>query len=161
MNNVEIIGSTNLLNLLEDEVFADFFNTFLSLPVFGQTPFYTVENAEWGLWPEIPHDLISKYTGFLTWLGKYRLPFFCKTNLCFHYILCQELISFINSPEGGEELVDFWILAEKILSIDEMDQELRDYYLSLLLVLKATHLKEGSRVVALCNMNINSQQLVR
>ncbi|KAF6075712.1 regulator of G protein signaling like 1 [Phyllostomus discolor] len=191
MNNVEIIGSTNLLNLLEDEVFADFFNTFLSLPVFGQTPFYTVENAEWGLWPEIPHDLISKYTGFLTWLGKYRLPFFCKTNLCFHYILCQELISFINSPEGahmmkwkradqwllqkciggvrgmwrfctylkgsaGEELVDFWILAEKILSIDEMDQELRDYYLSLLLVLKATHLKEGSRVVALCNMNIKS-----
>ncbi|KAM5295324.1 regulator of G-protein signaling protein-like [Glossophaga mutica] len=191
MSNVEIIGSTNLIILLEDEVFADFFNTFLSLPVFGQTPFYTVENAEWSLWPEISHDLISKYTGFLTWLGKYRLPFFCKTNLCFHYILCQELISFINSPEGahmmrwkradqwllqkciggvrgmwrfctylkgsaGEELVDFWILAEKILSIDEMDLELRDYYLSLLLVLRATHLKEGSRVVTLCNINIKS-----
>ncbi|XP_053519688.1 regulator of G-protein signaling protein-like [Artibeus jamaicensis] len=185
----EIIGSTNLILLLEDEVFVDFFNTFLSLPVFGQTPFYTVENAEWSLWPEIPRDLISKYTGFLSWLGQYRLPFFCKTNLCFHYILCQELISFINSPEGahmmrwkgadqwllqkciggvrgmwrfctylkgsaGEELVDFWILAEKILSIDEMDLELRDYYLSLLLVLRATHLKEGSRVVTLCNMNI-------
>ncbi|XP_036891195.1 regulator of G-protein signaling protein-like [Sturnira hondurensis] len=191
MSNVEIIGSTNLIILLEDEVFVDFFNTFLSLPVFGQTPFYTVENAEWSLWPEIPHDLISEFTGFLTWLGKYRLPFFCKTNLCFHYILCQELISFIHSPEGahmmgwkradqwllqkciggvrgmwrfctylkgsaGEELVDFWILAEKILSIDEMDLELRDHYLSLLLVLRATHLKEGSRVVTLCNMNIKS-----
>ncbi|XP_053772073.1 regulator of G-protein signaling protein-like isoform X2 [Desmodus rotundus] len=187
----EIIGSTNLVILLEDEVFADFFNTFLSLPVFGQTPFYTVENAEWSLWPEIPHDLISKYSGLLTWLEKYRLPFFCKTNLCFHYILCQELISFINSPEGahmmrwkkadqwllqkciggvrgmwrfctylkgsaGEELVDFWILAEKILSIDEMDLGLRDYYLSLLLVLRATHLQEGSRVVTLCNVNIKS-----
>ncbi|XP_038398158.1 regulator of G-protein signaling protein-like isoform X10 [Canis lupus familiaris] len=159
--------------------------------VFGQTPFYTVENSQWSLWPEIPYDLIPKYKGLLTWLEKYRLPFFCKTNLCLHYILCQELISFIQSPEGakmmrwrkadqwllqkciggvrgmwrfctylnsstGEELVDFWILAERILSIDEMDLEMRDHYLSLLLVLKATHLQEGSKVVTLCNMNIKS-----
>ncbi|XP_004643513.1 regulator of G-protein signaling protein-like [Octodon degus] len=156
MSSAEIIGSTNLIILLENEIFADFFNTFLSLPVFGQTPSYTVENSQWSLWPEIPYDLISKYKGLLTWLEKYRLPFFCKTNLCFHYILCQELISFARSPEGGEELVDFWILAEKILSIDEMDLEVRNYYLSLLLVLKATHLQEGSRVVTLCNTNIKS-----
>lgn len=36
-----------------------------------------------------------------------------------------------------------------------MNLELRDHYLSLLLVLKATHLQEGSRVVTLCNMNIS------
>ncbi|XP_072802090.1 regulator of G-protein signaling protein-like isoform X4 [Vicugna pacos] len=191
MNNAEIIGSTNLIILLEDEIFADFFNTFLSLPVFGQTPFYTVENSQWTLWPEIPHDLIAKYKGLLTWLEKYRLPFFCKTNLCFHYILCQKFISFIKSPEGatmmrwrkadqwllqrciggvrgmwrfctylkgsaGEELVDFWVLVEKILSIDEMDLEVRDSYLSLLFVLKATHLQESSRVATLCNTNIKS-----
>jgi hypothetical protein len=52
-------------------------------------------------------------------------------------------------------LLDFWILAEKILSIDETDKYLKDYYLSLLLVLKATHLQEGSRVVTLCNMDIS------
>ncbi|XP_032147104.1 regulator of G-protein signaling protein-like [Sapajus apella] len=57
---------------------------------------------------------------------------------------------------AGEELVDFWILAEKILSINEMDLEVRDHYLSLLLMLRATHLQEGSRVVTLCNMNIKS-----
>lgn len=51
--------------------------------------------------------------------------------------------------------MDFWILAEKILSIDEMDLEVRDHYLSLLHVLKATHLQEGSRVLTLCNMNIS------
>lgn len=28
--------------------------------------------------------------------------------------------------------MDFWILVEKILSIDEMDLEVRDHYLSLL-----------------------------
>nr|XP_054340621.1 regulator of G-protein signaling protein-like isoform X2 [Pongo pygmaeus] len=156
MSSAEIIRSTNLIILLEDEIFADFFNTFLSLPVFGQTPFYTVENSQWSLWPEMPCNLIAKYKGLLTWLEKYRLHFFCKTNLCFHYILCQEFISFIKSPEGGEELVDFWILTEKILSIDEMDLEVRDYYLSLLLMLRATHLQEGSRVVTLCNMNIKS-----
>nr|XP_034369374.1 regulator of G-protein signaling protein-like isoform X2 [Arvicanthis niloticus] len=156
MSNAEIICSTNLIILLEDETFADFFNTFLSLPVFGQTPFYNVEKSQWSLWPEIPYDLIAKYKGLLTWLEKYRLPFFCKTNLCFYYILCQELMSFIKSPEGGEELLDFWILAEKILSIDETDEFLKDYYLSLLLVLKATHLQEGSRVVTLCNVDIKS-----
>uniref|UniRef100_A0A8C5LBR1 Regulator of G-protein signaling like 1 n=1 Tax=Jaculus jaculus TaxID=51337 RepID=A0A8C5LBR1_JACJA len=156
MSNAEIIGSTNLIILLEDEIFADFFNTFLSLPVFGQTPFYDVESAQWSLWPEIPCDLIAKYKGLLTWLEKYRLSFFCKTTLCFYYILCQELISFIKSPEGGEELVDFWILAEKILGIDETDTNVKDHYLSLLFVLKATHLQEGSRVVTLCNTNIKS-----
>lgn len=31
--HIEIISSTNLIILLEDEIFADFFNTFLSLPV--------------------------------------------------------------------------------------------------------------------------------
>lgn len=56
--------------------------------------------------------------------------------------------------------MDFWILAEKILGIDEMDLELRDHYLSLLLVLKATHLQEGSRVVTLCNMNISKNYKV-
>ncbi|XP_006529640.1 regulator of G-protein signaling protein-like isoform X3 [Mus musculus] len=191
MSNADIICSTNLIILLEDETFADFFNTFLSLPVFGQTPFYNVEKSQWSLWPEVPYDLIAKYKGLLTWLEKYRLPFFCKTNLCFYYILSQELVSFLKSPEGakmmrwnmadqwllqkciagvrgmwrfcsylkgsaGEELLDFWILAEKILSIDETDKYLKDYYLSLLLVLKATHLQEGSRVVTLCNMDIKS-----
>ncbi|XP_037681145.1 regulator of G-protein signaling protein-like isoform X2 [Choloepus didactylus] len=57
---------------------------------------------------------------------------------------------------AGEELVDFWILAEKILSIDEMDLEWQDHYLSLLLVLKATHLQEGSKVVTLCNTDIKA-----
>ncbi|EPY74646.1 regulator of G-protein signaling-like protein [Camelus ferus] len=57
---------------------------------------------------------------------------------------------------AGEELVDFWVLVEKILSIDEMDLEVRDSYLSLLFVLKATHLQESSRVVTLCNTNIKS-----
>ncbi|XP_072504567.1 regulator of G-protein signaling protein-like isoform X2 [Notamacropus eugenii] len=191
MSHVDIIASTNLIVLLEDEVFADFFNTFLSLPVFGQTPIYIVHDLQWTLWPELPYTLIAKYKGLLTWLEKYRLPYFCKTNLCHYYMLCKELISFIRSPEGakmmswktadqwllykcvggvrgmwrfcaylsgttGEELVEFWIIAERILGIDETNDKQKDTYLSLLLVLRATHLQEGSSVLILCNMNIKS-----
>lgn len=56
--------------------------------------------------------------------------------------------------------MDFWILVEKILSIDEMDLEVRDHYLSLLFVLKATHLQESSWVLTLCNMNISKNHKV-
>nr|XP_020840019.1 regulator of G-protein signaling protein-like isoform X1 [Phascolarctos cinereus] len=191
MSHVDVIASTNLIVLLEDEVFADFFNTFLSLPVFGQTPIYILQDLEWLLWPELPCTLIAKYKGLLTWLEKYRLPYFCKTNLCHHYMLCKELLSFIKSPEGanmmrwktadqwllykcvgsvrgmwrfcaylsgtaGEELMEFWIIAERILGIDETNDKQKDAYLSLLLVLKATHLQEGSSVLILCNMNVKS-----
>ncbi|XP_044530834.1 regulator of G-protein signaling protein-like, partial [Gracilinanus agilis] len=189
--HIEIIASTNLIVLLEDEVFADFFNTFLSLPVFGQMPIYIVHDLEWTLWPELPCTLVAKYKGLLTWLEKYRLPYFCKTNLCHHYMLCKELLNFIKSSEGakmmrwksadqwllykcvggvrgmwrfcaylsgtaGEELVEFWIIAERILEIDETNDKLKDTYLSLLLVLKATYLQEGSTVLILCNMNLKT-----
>ncbi|XP_051854783.1 regulator of G-protein signaling protein-like [Antechinus flavipes] len=154
-------------------------------------PIYIVHDLQWTLWPELPQNLVAKYKGLLTWLEKYRLPYFCKTNLCHHYMLCKELINFIRSSEGakmmrwktadqwllykcvggvrgmwrfcaylsgtaGEELVEFWIIAERILGIDETNDKQKDTYLSLLLVLKATHLQEGSSVLILCNMNIKS-----
>ncbi|XP_007480981.1 regulator of G-protein signaling protein-like [Monodelphis domestica] len=191
MTTVDIIASTNLIVLLEDEIFADFFNTFLSLPVFGQMPIYIVHDLQWTLWPELPCTLVAKYKGLLTWLEKYRLPYFCKTNLCHHYMLCKELLNFIKSSEGakmmrwksadqwllykcvggvrgmwrfyaylsgtaGEELVEFWIIAERILGIDETNDKQKDTYLSLLLVLKATYLQEGSSVLILCNMNLST-----
>ncbi|CAM4613615.1 unnamed protein product [Caretta caretta] len=191
MNKTATIASKELVVLLEDEVFVDFFNTFLNLPVFGQTPIYMANICQWFLWPELPCYLVPKYKGLLTWMEKYRLPHFCKTNLCLHYILCQELLSFIRSKEAaemlkwksadqwllekcisgsrgmwrfrsfiqgmaGEELTKFWLAAERILEIDESDVAQRDLYLSLLQVLRATHLQEGSTVVSLCSMTIES-----
>lgn len=32
--------------------------SYFLLQVFGQTPFYTVENSQWSLWPEIPFDMV-------------------------------------------------------------------------------------------------------
>ncbi|XP_067391278.1 regulator of G-protein signaling protein-like [Emydura macquarii macquarii] len=191
MSKAAAIASKELVVLLEDDVFVDFFNTFLNLPVFGQTPIYMANICQWFLWPELPCYLVPKYKGLMTWMEKYRLPHFCKTNLCLHYILCQEFLSFIRSEKAaemlkwksadqwllekcisgsrgmwrfrsfiqgmaGEDLTKFWLAAERILEIDELDVAQRDLYLSLLQVLKATHLQEGSTVVTLCSMTLES-----
>lgn len=54
----------------------------------------------------------------------------------------------------GEELTKFWLAAERILGIDETDESQQDLYVSLIQVLMATHLQEGSTVVTLCNTSI-------
>ncbi|XP_067156738.1 regulator of G-protein signaling protein-like [Apteryx mantelli] len=185
MTATATIASTNMGVLLQDDVFVDFFNTFLNLPIFGQTPIYISSTGQWDLWPELPSHLDPSLPGLLTWLEKHRLPHFCKSSLCLHFVLCQKLLSFIRSEEAakllnwqsadqwllekcisgsrgmwrfrafvhglaGEELTKFWLTTERLLGLDKSDATQRKLYLSLLHALKATHLREGSRVVALC-----------
>ncbi|KFU87360.1 Regulator of G-protein signaling protein-like, partial [Chaetura pelagica] len=113
------IASTEMGLLLRDDVFVDFFNTFLSLPVFGQTPFYIRGMGQWNLWPELPSCLDSSPTALLAWLEKHRLPHFCKSSLCLHLVLCQKLLGFIRSGEAAKLLnwqsADRWLL-EKCIS---------------------------------------------
>ncbi|XP_033007087.1 regulator of G-protein signaling protein-like [Lacerta agilis] len=191
MNRMKLIAKKHLTVLMQNEIFADFFNTFLNLPVFGQTPVFMHSTRQWYLWPELPCNLVSKHKGLMNWMEKHRLPYFCKTNLCLHYLLCEELLSFIRSPEAaemlrwikadqwllekciggsrgmwrfrafmqgmaGEELTKFWLATERILGIDETDESQQDLYESLMQVLMATHLQEGSTVVILCNTTIES-----
>ncbi|XP_014730157.1 PREDICTED: regulator of G-protein signaling protein-like [Sturnus vulgaris] len=147
------IASTDMGLLLQDDVFADFFNTFLNLPVFGQTPLYISGTGRWYLWPELPSHLATQDpspAALLAWLEKHRLPHFCKSSLCLHLVLCQKLLGFIRSGEAGEELIDFWLITERLLGLDESDGSQRDLFLSLIHRLRATHLREGSSVVTLC-----------
>ncbi|KAJ1172025.1 hypothetical protein NDU88_003881 [Pleurodeles waltl] len=72
----------------------------------------------------------------------------------------QRFRSFMEGT-AGEELMDFWLSTERILDIDESDVTQRDFYLSLLRTLKATHLLQGSTVLATCSISSESlQQLV-
>ncbi|NWI03730.1 RGSL protein, partial [Tichodroma muraria] len=179
------IASTDIGLLLQDDVFVDFFNTFLNLPVFGQTPLYISGMGRWYLWPELPSHLDPSAAALLAWLEKHRLPHFCKSSLCLHLVLCQKLLGFIRSGEAaellswqsadrwllercisgshgmrhfrtfvrgtaGEELLDFWLVTERLLGVDESDGSQRDLLLSLVHRLRATHLREGSSVVTLC-----------
>ncbi|NXP45048.1 RGSL protein, partial [Heliornis fulica] len=113
------IASTDLELLLRDDAFVDFFNTFLNLPVFGQTPFYISSTGRWDLWPELPSCLDPSPSALLAWLKKHRLPHFCKSSLCLHLVLCQKLLGFIRSGEAAKLLnwqsADRWLL-EKCVS---------------------------------------------
>ncbi|NXP27901.1 RGSL protein, partial [Scytalopus superciliaris] len=113
------IASTEIGLLLRDDVFVDFFNTFLNLPVFGQTPIYFSGTGQWDLWPELPSHWDPSPAALLAWLEKHRLPHFCKSSLCLHLVLCQKLLGFIRSGEAAELLnwqsADQWLL-EKCIS---------------------------------------------
>ncbi|XP_009891225.1 PREDICTED: regulator of G-protein signaling protein-like [Charadrius vociferus] len=61
MTAAATIASTDMRLLLRDDVFVDFFNTFLNLPVFGQTPIYISSMGRWDLWPELPSCLPVDY----------------------------------------------------------------------------------------------------
>ncbi|NWW29669.1 RGSL protein, partial [Panurus biarmicus] len=185
------IASMDMRLLLQDDVFVDFFNTFLNLPVFGQTPLYISGTGRWYLWPELPSHLDPSPAALLAWLEKHRLPHFCKSSLCLHLVLSQKLLCFIRSGEAaellnwqdadrwllercisgshgmrhfrafvqgtaGEELIDFWLITERLLGLDESDGSQRDLFLSLVLRLRATHLREGSSVVTLCTNTVGS-----
>ncbi|NXF30313.1 RGSL protein, partial [Nyctibius bracteatus] len=113
------IASTDMGLLLKDDVFVDFFNTFLNLPVFGQTPIYISSTGRWDLWPELPSHWDPSPPALLAWLEKHRLPHFCKSSLCLHLVLCQKLLDFIRSGEAAKLLnwqsADRWLL-EKCIS---------------------------------------------
>ncbi|NXX84202.1 RGSL protein, partial [Urocolius indicus] len=110
---------TDLELLLRDDVFVDFFNTFLNLPVFGQTPIYIISLGRWDLWPELPSHLDPSPPAFLAWLKKHRLPHFCKSSLWLQLGLCQKLLGFIRSGEAAKlfnwRSADQWLL-EKCIS---------------------------------------------
>uniref|UniRef100_A0A8C0HKN1 Regulator of G protein signaling like 1 n=1 Tax=Buteo japonicus TaxID=224669 RepID=A0A8C0HKN1_9AVES len=116
--SVATIASTDMGLLLRDDVFVDFFNTFLNLPVFGQTPIYISSMGQWDLWPELPSHEPGP-AALLAWLGKHRLPHFCRSSLCLHLVLCQKLLGFIRSGEAAKLLnwqsADRWLL-EKCIS---------------------------------------------
>ncbi|NXK12196.1 RGSL protein, partial [Herpetotheres cachinnans] len=113
------IASMDMGLLLKDDVFVDFFNTFLNLPVFGQTPIYISSTGRWDLWPELPSHLDPSPPALLAWLEKHRLPHFCKSSLWLHFVLCQKLLGFIRSGEAAKLLnwrsADQWLL-EKCIS---------------------------------------------
>ncbi|CAN8218048.1 unnamed protein product [Coccothraustes coccothraustes] len=185
------IASTDMRLLLQDDVFVDFFNIFLSLPIFGQTPLYISGTGRWCLWPEPPSHLDASPAALLAWLEKHRLPHFCKSSLCLHLVLCQKLLAFIRSGEAaellnwrsadqwllercisgsqgmqhlcaflrgtaGEELIDFWLITERLLGLDESDGSQRELLLSLEHRLRATHLREGSSILTFCTTSVGS-----
>uniref|UniRef100_A0A8C9MFA6 Regulator of G protein signaling like 1 n=3 Tax=Carduelinae TaxID=37599 RepID=A0A8C9MFA6_SERCA len=177
------IASTDMGLLLQDDVFVDFFNIFLSLPV---SPLCTIKPEAFRSSPQVNFD--ASPAALLAWLEKHRLPHFCKSSLCLHLVLCQKLLAFIRSGEAaellnwqsadqwllercisgsqgmqhfcaflrgtpGEELIDFWLISERLLGLDESDGSQRELFLSLERRLRATHLREGSSILTFLDLS--------
>ncbi|KAK9973087.1 hypothetical protein ABG768_023834 [Culter alburnus] len=105
--------------LLKDEVFVDFFNTFLSLPVFGLTPLYMLKDNKWLMWPNVPFAQVN--TGvFLKWLETHRMVFFKQTELYHSFILCTEILEFASSKSTDDlkwTPADQWLLRKCLGSV--------------------------------------------
>uniref|UniRef100_A0A4W5K8B6 Uncharacterized protein n=1 Tax=Hucho hucho TaxID=62062 RepID=A0A4W5K8B6_9TELE len=93
-----------LADLFKDDVFVDFFNTFLNLPVFGQTPLCVLSENKWYLCPEIPRIQDVRRGGFLVWLSVHRLTHFKQTELYNYYSLCKEFLQFSSCEAKGQDL---------------------------------------------------------
>uniref|UniRef100_H2ZWT7 Regulator of G protein signaling like 1 n=1 Tax=Latimeria chalumnae TaxID=7897 RepID=H2ZWT7_LATCH len=141
----------DFVELFNNEVFVDFFNTFLHLPVFGQTPFYSIKEKEWVLHPPLPSALVANIRPFMKWLMSYRYHYFLRSELFIYYILCQELLEFSTSPAAGEELAGFWVTVKMLFQIEKMGAAYTDQYFSLLRILKDSYIQEGAVVLTTCN----------
>ncbi|XP_067086295.1 regulator of G-protein signaling protein-like [Osmerus mordax] len=166
-----------LPDILRDVVFVDFFNTFLNLPVFGQTPVFFLSGNKWFPCPAIGQRVNRR--GFLKWLTAHRLPSFKDTELFRCYKLCKELLDFsqyhskadqwllkkcIGSVRGmnrfctfiqssrGEELVAFCVRVSRLLAMNAEDPRCH----SLLTVIKVVHLREGSSVPTACRISTDA-----
>ncbi|KAM7014451.1 LOW QUALITY PROTEIN: regulator of G-protein signaling protein-like [Passerculus sandwichensis] len=67
----------------------------------------------------------------------------------------RHLCAFLRGT-AGEELMDFWLITERLLGLDESDGSQRELFLSLEHRLRATHLREGSSVLTFCTTIVGS-----
>uniref|UniRef100_A0A9J8C5I3 RGS domain-containing protein n=1 Tax=Cyprinus carpio carpio TaxID=630221 RepID=A0A9J8C5I3_CYPCA len=141
--------------LLKDEVFVDFFNTFLSLPVFGQTPLYMLKENKWLMWPNVPFAQVD--TGaFLKWLDTHRMVYFKQTELYHSFILCTEILDFVSCKSTEEELLLFCVRVSMMLSMKEEKNEDAFQTLNRQALQKAirlSHLSEGSVILSVCHIH--------
>nr|XP_022335755.1 uncharacterized protein LOC111132255 [Crassostrea virginica] len=78
--------------LLEDRAFVDYFNVFLTLPVFGQQIFYNFVEKAFVYDPPIKkkRNFVDRRC-VIAYLIQERLPVFEKTTLFLEYLLCCRL----------------------------------------------------------------------
>ncbi|XP_071958762.1 uncharacterized protein [Antedon mediterranea] len=84
---------TELARLLSDRTFVDYFNIFLSLPIFAQRLLYRFSEHVFELDPPLKrteHRLDR--VKLMRWLRTHRAPLFFKTDLYLHYTLCKHLL---------------------------------------------------------------------
>ncbi|XP_051867163.1 regulator of G-protein signaling protein-like [Pristis pectinata] len=129
-------GHVTVLELLNNDIFVDFLNTFLNLPVFGQTPVYVLKHRSWELQPKLPSNLTENIDGFVKWLEEHRLLHFLKTDLYLHFVLCHLLLDMpvpiltvsriAVVPQESSESLSTLQFSEDSLSSDSLSSKTQD-----------------------------------
>ncbi|CAC5396320.1 unnamed protein product [Mytilus coruscus] len=86
------ISEDDFVVLLEDRAFVDYFNIYLSLPIFGQHVIYNFIERAFSYEPPIrkKKNLVDRRE-VVHWLYTKRYPSFSKSNLCTEYMLSSRL----------------------------------------------------------------------
>ncbi|KAJ3595356.1 hypothetical protein NHX12_004660 [Muraenolepis orangiensis] len=158
----------------EDGIFVDYFNTFIHLPVFGQTPLYTTSpENRWHFCPAIPEGKRLQKDGFHLWMKNHRFPYFQQTELYQQYLLCKELL--LDPPSWREQfsVADRGLLnlclgsvqgmrcfssflkgqQGRLLDIDLQKPGQRTQYQAIYAVIKAFHFRDGSAIMTNCRLS--------
>ncbi|XP_057302825.1 uncharacterized protein LOC130636988 [Hydractinia symbiolongicarpus] len=116
--------------LLKNEIFDDYFNTFLSLPIFARRLMYRRDNGLFEIEPPVKrttHHLL--HDKVISWIRIHRGPYFLKTSICNEYRLCRVLaalpVCFKYESVSNEELHQ---LQKKYLSKVIDIQRLKKYF---------------------------------
>jgi len=91
--------------LLENDLFVDYFNKYLSLPVFGQVAFYDQSECRFRIYPDVNSTSWRiDYDRVLDWLYNYRFLRFNTSTIYTEYLLCKALCE-AEYFQNGDELV--------------------------------------------------------
>ncbi|XP_055956025.1 uncharacterized protein LOC126815244 [Patella vulgata] len=88
--------------LVEDRTFTDYFNVYLSLPVFGQRVIYDVIERDFEFCPSVrrQRDFVHRKR-LLQWLYTERYSLFCNTDLYLEYLLCLSM----DDPDASKNFI--------------------------------------------------------
>ncbi|XP_038077121.1 uncharacterized protein LOC119744960 isoform X2 [Patiria miniata] len=88
----EVPTEAEFARLLCDKTFVDYFNTFLSLPVFSQRLLYRFTEQNFELDPPIKRTQYRlDRLKLMRWVRTQRAPLFFKTDLYLEFLLCKQL----------------------------------------------------------------------
>lgn len=79
---------------LLDRVFVDYFNVFLSLPIFSQKLIYKFDDRDFEFDPPLKKTAhVLGRQKLIKWLLRKRMPFFRKSSLFREYLLCKDILA--------------------------------------------------------------------
>eukprot|EP00794_Sanderia_malayensis_P011320 gene11320-12506_t len=99
----------NLKALLKDSIFVDYFNTFLSLPIFAIKVFYCKDQKRFEVDPEPEYGFEYVQDNVLHWVYAQRRSLFLKTDIYNEYRLCRFMTTYFleQNNQADEEPLDF------------------------------------------------------